>query len=189
MQRRQFIKSAMACSTALAVNGTVGIGSVHATGTVGDPSSDIRAALVGALREIGGQANLATAARLEDGGTSGGDFSFHVRHGGIDNAGASRIATALKSAPPATASTLVSFSLSYNGDIGDVGAIALAEALPPTVRDLGLVGCNIGDAGGLALHAWAQTAHGLRMICIENNWISADLRSRFQGLPGIAAYV
>tara|TARA_E500000331_G_scaffold258878_1_gene249734 strand:+ start:45 stop:383 length:339 start_codon:yes stop_codon:yes gene_type:complete len=107
--------------------------------------------------------------------------------GGIDSSCAVKIANALKFVSPEAAAMLASFSLSYSTVLGDAGAIALAGALPPTLRDLGLVGCNIGDLGGLALHRWARTAEGLKMICIEHNQISADLKLRFQNLPGIVA--
>jgi len=42
---------------------------------------------------------------------------------------------------------LASFKLSCNTDFGDAGAIALASALPPILRDLGLVGFKIGGLG------------------------------------------
>lgn len=87
---------------------------------------------------------------------------------------------------------LGSFSLSYN-KIGDLGAIALAAALPRTLGDLGLVDCSIADAGAKALLGWAVNASGLRIICIENNSLSEDMRNNFRLLqnasPGLAVYV
>ena len=189
MQRRYFMKSAIACSAALAVGATAGIGGAGAAGTVGRPLDNLELALAQALREIAGPACIAAAERLENRDPGGDGFNFHVRGSGIGSADAVRIAKALMSVSPEASVMLRSFSLSYNADLGDAGAIALAGALPPTLRDLGLVGCNIGDAGGLALHEWARTARGLKMICIEHNKISADLKSRFQRLPGIVAYV
>lgn len=188
MQRRYFMKSAFAWSAALAVGATAGIGGAGAAGTVGKPLDNLELALAQALREIGEPACIAVAERLENRDPGGDGFNFHVRGSGIGSAGAVKIAKALKSVSPEAATMLASFSLSYNA-AGDVGAMALACALPPTLRDLGLVGCNIGDAGGMALHEWARGAQGLKMICIENNQISADLKSRFQRLPGIVAYV
>ena len=80
---------------------------------------------------------------------------------------------------------LRSFSASYNPDLGDVGAAALAEAFPDTMVELGLVGCSIGDAGGSAILEWAREAPQLRMICGEGNMFSAEVRSQFQSLTSL----
>ncbi|MEJ8474585.1 hypothetical protein [Roseibium algae] len=60
--------------------------------------------------------------------------------------------------------------------------MALAEAFPTTLVELGLVDCSIGDVGGLALLAWARTAVDARMICVEGNDFSADVKSGFADL-------
>ena len=73
-------------------------------------------------------------------------------------------------------------SLSYNDAIGDTGAIAMAQSLPPTLHEVGLVNCGIGDAGGEALLRWAKNATGLRILCIEENNISEGIKLQLADL-------
>ena len=80
---------------------------------------------------------------------------------------------------------LKSFSASYNPDLGDVGAAALAEAFPETITELGLVGCSVGDAGARPILEWAKAAPDLRMICVERNNFSAGMRAQFQDLASL----
>jgi hypothetical protein len=74
---------------------------------------------------------------------------------------------------------IISVSFSYNQDLGDEGANALAAHLPIDLTELGMVDCGIQDKGGLALLKWAKAAPNLRMICIENNSFSADVQKAF----------
>lgn len=71
-----------------------------------------------------------------------------------------------------------SISFSYNA-LGDEGAIAFANSIPDTITEVGLVGCNIEDAGGLAMLDWAKTSKQLRMICIEQNSFSDTLKREY----------
>ncbi|MFT6871009.1 MAG: hypothetical protein ACJAVN_000006 [Roseivirga sp.] len=71
-----------------------------------------------------------------------------------------------------------SISFSYNA-LGDEGAIAFANSFPHTITEVGLVGCAIGDKGGLAVLNWAKTSKHLRMICIEQNSFSDALKSEY----------
>lgn len=71
-----------------------------------------------------------------------------------------------------------SISFSYNA-LGDEGAIAFANSFPNTVTEVGLVGCAIGDKGGLAVLNWAKTSKQLSMICIEQNSFSDALKSEY----------
>lgn len=142
----------------------------------------LAASLAHALRSIGTDLCRTAAARLDRRAQTGEAFSFALRGAGIDAAGARLIADALGSVSDRERAALTSFSLSYNPAIGDAGTIALARALPPTLGELGLVGCGFGDAGGEALFRWATAAPGLRMICIENNKLSAEIKSRISSL-------
>lgn len=121
-----------------------------------------------------------------------GKVSLHLRQAGIDAIGAAHLATALSKVSQSQRARLHSFSLSYN-EIKDEGTIALAGALPRTLVELGLVNCSISDKGGMALLEWARRAQGLRMICVENNAMSAGMRSEFRRLqktqPGLSVYV
>ncbi len=80
---------------------------------------------------------------------------------------------------------LRSFSVSYNPRMGQ-GALALIQALPPTLEELGMVGCALGEGCGEALLSWATTAPKLRMLCVEDNAFSAALRQSIRrlGKPG-----
>ncbi|MEQ8704576.1 MAG: hypothetical protein RIC19_11685 [Phaeodactylibacter sp.] len=72
-----------------------------------------------------------------------------------------------------------SISFSYNDQIGDTGAIALSKSLPSHIREVGLVGCGIGDEGGSAILNWMKTNPNLEMICIEQNHFSDQLKAAF----------
>jgi hypothetical protein len=67
--------------------------------------------------------------------------------------------------------------------------MTLANALPKTLTELGLVGCSIGDQGGKVILEWAKNASGLRLICIEENNISEELRNQFRSLKGMSVFV
>ena len=144
------------------------------------------------LRSIGSVDCVAAADRLAEKSNVDKTLILHLRTAGIDADAAARIATALASVTDRERARLGSFSLSYNS-IGDAGALALATTLPPTLGDLGLVDCSIGDSGGEAILEWAGRASGLRMICIEDNEMSRKMRERFVGLrkllPNLAVFV
>lgn len=71
--------------------------------------------------------------------------------------------------------------------------MVLANALPPSIREIGLVDCGICDQGGKAMLDWMQSAPDLRMICMEQNSFSKDLKMEFQVFreahPGILVMV
>ena len=76
---------------------------------------------------------------------------------------------------------ITSISFSYNGQMGDIGATALAKGLPASVQEIGFVGCGIADTGGRETLNWMKTAGILQMICIEQNEFSEKLKKEFQG--------
>lgn len=145
-------------------------------------TSMVAITLANALRSIGSEPCLAAAAALEAPQNDNGDIRFHLRSAGINTSDVVTIAEALRALPNKEASSLVSLSLSYNEALGDAGAISLAHALPPTLRELGLVGCGIGDQGGEALLQWTKQAPHLRMMCIEENKFSYETRMQFTNL-------
>jgi hypothetical protein len=138
--------------------------------------------LIKALRSIGKPACLDAADRLAASTGSLAGFDLHLRRVGLNVADARVLANGMMHADAGNALFLKSFSASYNPDLGDGGAAALAEAFPETMTELGLVGCSIGDAGAHAILEWARTAPNLRMICVEGNKISAGVKSQFQDL-------
>ena len=103
-----------------------------------------------------------------------GPVSLALRSAGLGPRGAAFLSRAIRLASTDPALRLMSLSLSYN-PIGDEGAQALAGALPASVRELGLVGCEIGDPGASAIHRWAAHAPQLRMLCIESNMFSREV--------------
>ena len=138
--------------------------------------------LAQALRLIGSKRCVEAAQLLEASGKSDGNISLHLRSAGINGTHADIIANALLSLSQEEASSLRSFSLSFNLEIGDRGALAIARSLPLTLRELGLVGCGIGDHGGKALLQWARQASRLRMLCIEDNQFSQKMTAQFKEL-------
>jgi hypothetical protein len=78
-----------------------------------------------------------------------------------------------------SANTLKSISFSYNNLIGDHGAAVLAEKLPLTINEIGLVDCGINDSGGIEILNWMEKSTHLRMICIEHNNFSNDVKIKF----------
>ena len=117
---------------------------------------------------------------------------LHLRNVEIAAIDAELIANSLDRISVSELARLGSFSLSYNA-IGDEGASAIANALPNSLTELGLVGCSIGDQGGEAILDWAKRANGLRIICIEDNIMSDKLRNQFGSLrdasPSISVFV
>lgn len=75
---------------------------------------------------------------------------------------------------------LRSVSFSYNVLLSDAGAVALSNNLPDSVKELGLVNCEISDEGGLAILGWMKSANNLSMICVEQNQFSDKVKSKFQ---------
>lgn len=138
--------------------------------------------LINALRSIGKPVCMDAADRLgASTGTKAG-FDLHLRSAGLNEADARVLANGLPRSDAGNGLFLRSFSASFNPDLGDAGATALAEEFPETMTELGLVGCSIGDAGGRAILEWARAAPKLRMICVEGNKFSAGMRSQLQDL-------
>lgn len=184
MLRRDFIKSgfSVACVLAAGTSGFSVLASAAETDAARTNIVNLSMKLATSLRSLGSGTGIAVAARLEASKHSVDDVHLHLRRAGLNASQAVTIAGALASLTDDEAAWLASLSLSFNEDIGDVGAVALAQTLPTGLRELGLVGCGIGDHGGEQLLQWATRAPRLRMMCIEQNKLSASLRSRFADL-------
>ena len=141
-----------------------------------------------ALREIGSDVTKTAADNLARIAVSSAALNLHLRNAKMTAADVKLIANALDKTSVSELSRLGSFSLSYN-NIGDEGANTLATCLPATLTELGLVGCSIGDQGGVAMLEWAKHANGLRIICIEDNNMSDQMRKQFRSLRGISVFV
>lgn len=70
-------------------------------------------------------------------------------------------------------------SFSYNVELGDEGAKIIAASLPKTITSFGLVGCRINDIGGEAIFNWMKNATQLKMICVESNNFSMQLKQKY----------
>jgi len=73
-----------------------------------------------------------------------------------------------------------SISFSYNHLIRDVGAALIVKSLPPSICEIGLVGCGISDKGGTEILNWIKKSTHIRMICVEQNNFSDKLKMEFQ---------
>lgn len=141
-----------------------------------------------ALRAIGSDVANTAADHLAKSAISSAALNLHLRNAQMTASDVKLIANALDRTTVSELARLVSFSLSYNA-IGDEGASTLAASLPATLTELGLVGCSIGDQGGGAILEWAKYANGLRMICIEDNSMSDQMRKQFGSLRGMSVFV
>ena len=146
-------------------------------------------ALIAALRLIGKPVCTEAADRLAASAGRASGFDLHLRRAGLSADDARILSDGMRAAEGDGGLDLRSFSASYNPDLGDKGAAALADAFPANMTELGLVGCSIGDGGAQNLLAWAQKAPALTMICIEGNQISPDLKARFRDLGNRGRYV
>ena len=93
-----------------------------------------------------------------------------------------RLAAAIRPFGDPQGPALRSFSASYNDGLTDAGAVALAEAFPSSMSELGFVGCGLGDDSAAAIFAWAERAPALTMICVEDNRFSVEAKGRFKRL-------
>lgn len=134
--------------------------------------------LCDALRQTGLSVCL-DAATVLDGATST-HFDLHLRRAGLGPHDADVIAAALHDMDDTP--SLRSFSISYNANLGDAGAIALIRALPRSVTAIGMVGCGLSDASGAVLYDWAQNTENLTMLCVEQNEFSGTMRKKLSSL-------
>ena len=124
--------------------------------------------LANTLRIIGNQKCLRYAEKLSLIRENDG-FYFGLRDANINQQDAILISKVLTNSNKVEQSRIELFSLSYNSKIGDYGAQNLIGALPHSVRELGLVGCSIGDQCTKALSKFIRRSNHIKIMCIENN--------------------
>ena len=134
------------------------------------------------LRSIGNQECLDVASKLEATALSQSPTQLHLRSADLSQSDVLALAKTLNTLPSDNSDRLVSLSLSYNNRVGNEGASALAQSIPSSLEEIGLVGCGIGDAGGEHLLTWAKQSENLKMICFEGNYFSENLKERFASL-------
>jgi Leucine-rich repeat (LRR) protein len=76
--------------------------------------------------------------------------------------------------------TIQPISFSYNPLLKDNGAITIANNLPGLISEIGLVGCEIGDACARVLINKIEDLPNLRMLCIEQNKLSESVKYQFK---------
>lgn len=180
--RRQFLRSGLINGLALLTGVGVLLGKGVATAGPGANAQMGMSVLIQALRSTGNAVCLSAADRLEASRTLNADYDLHLRNAGLGAMDAEIIARAMRELSLYETPALRSFSMSYNPGLTDAGVVVLAQAFPPTLTELGLVDCAIGDEGGVALLRWGKEAVGLRMICVEGNRFSARIRQEFASL-------
>ena len=136
--------------------------------------------LIFVLRELGNDVCEKAARRIETSLAGSSKVSLHLRNANLSQSQTSQLAEALKGLTDLNDDRLRSFSMSYNDTLGDTGAVALAQALPHSLHEIGFVGCGIQDAGGKAILEWATQAPDLNVLCIEDNFFSTETKSLFQ---------
>lgn len=129
------------------------------------------------LRNIGNKACLEKATFLEH---ASNNKSLHLRGLELGPLEALKIAKALKETQTNGVFQISSISFSNNHSLGDQGAIALLNALPLSIHELGLVNCGIGDVGGEELLAWVSNTSNLQMVCAEKNNFSDSIKMNFR---------
>ena len=180
--RRQFLLNSLIGGVALFTGvGILASKGIATTGPEADSQMGI-SVLIDALRSIGNAACLSAADRLEASRASNADYDLHLRNAGLGAVDAEIIAGSMREASLSEGPVLRSFSMSYNPDLTDAGVVALTQAFPPTITELGLVACSIGDEGGAAILRWGKRAVGLQMICVEGNHFSVRIRQMFASL-------
>jgi hypothetical protein len=156
----------------------------------------LRSKLVEALGTSTNAAMLKEAERLQKGqrtGVSAAHIDLHLRSAALEERDIALIAEVMRGLDDDEARFLSSFSLSYNGGVGDEGAVRMANSLPVSLPELGLVGCAIGNRGGEALLGWLEQTTRMRMICIEGNQFSNTIAKGFRAVarnrPGLTVFV
>ncbi|MFK7997090.1 MAG: hypothetical protein AB8B87_23350 [Granulosicoccus sp.] len=179
LSRRSILKTALGGCT-LIPGSSLFIGTVVAAG---NEFSEMRPTqLINALRAIGKPVCIDAANTLMKMVNAGSAYNLHLRNADLNDADARMLADAMLQTNTDNHQLLASFSASFNPGLGDTGATMLAKGFPGTMIELGLVGCNIGDSGGLEILKWAKNAPDLRTLCIEGNRFSTDMRSQFYAL-------
>jgi hypothetical protein len=138
--------------------------------------------LAEALRATQKTACLIMADQLDALEMTASGFDLHLRSAGLVQQDALKIATAISRLSGTNGPSMRSFSVSYNREIGDIGASALVQSLPASVTEIGMVGCDLGDDSGEVLLDWAGQPSALRMICVENNLYSTKMRNQISDL-------
>ena len=129
------------------------------------------------LRKIGSKKCLDKAKELESLSTSAS--SLHLRDLALNSSNLIEISNCFNHEEEHNNHFLKSISFSYNHQLSDSGAIVLIKNLPESICEIGLVNCGISDIGGIEILKWMHNSLNLRMICMEQNNFSKNLKLEF----------
>jgi hypothetical protein len=107
-------------------------------------------------------------------------LSFHLREASLDTDSIKILNKAFRDFNSTNDIRISSLSLSYNPQIGDEGILDLLKNIPFGLTELGLVGCNLTDESGRVLLNWLKDNEYIRLLCIENNLFSKELKLEFK---------
>ena len=177
LSKRSFIKTGL-----LSAVSATGLSQVLVSVSTAEEKSMIINHLVDALRSTDKPVCKAVASKLSRLKDNNAKFDLHLRSAGLNQDEVRSIAEAIKAVHDEGGPSLQSFSLSYNTDVRDEGVLHLVENLPSTLTEIGLVGCNVNDAGGNALAVWAANAPKLHWLCVEQNNFSQVTKNKLKKL-------
>lgn len=106
--------------------------------------------------------------------------SLDLKYLGLWSSDVERIARNFSQRKDPRSVPLKTVTFSYNDLLGDEGAIALADNLPRSLRELELIDCGIGDFGGRALLQWMNESRTIQTVCIEANDFSKEMKDAFR---------
>lgn len=187
--RREFLHNGFIAALLLLAGPVAMLNKSSATAGPVDDARTTLSALIEALRSTGNAACLAAADRLAATRAAKAEYNLHLRNARLGPLDAEIIAGAMGEAHLNKGPALRSLSMSYNPGLTDSGVVALARAFPPTLTELGFVACALGDEAGEALLRWSKEAAELRMICVEKNHFSAEMRRAFTALAQERAHL
>lgn len=107
------------------------------------------------------------------------NYDLHLRSAELNGEDVELIATAIEAVNAAGGPSLQSFSMSFNPELTDQGVLTLIRNLPPSLTEIGLVQCGLGDQAGEPLVAWAAQLPKLHWLCVEHNAFSDQTKERF----------
>jgi hypothetical protein len=136
--------------------------------------------LINALRSTNNPVTNKVAETLLSLKNGESSYDLHLRDADLNLNQIKLIAEAIKTVHENRGPSLQSFSMSYNSNLGDEGALILVKSLPQTITKIGLVQSGIGDKGAEALIGWAANAKQLRWLCVEGNIFSNDIKNRLR---------
>jgi hypothetical protein len=133
--------------------------------------------LLSCLKSIATKKCLQAAISIEN--DSSKEIKLELRDAGLDLTQVKQLARVFASLTDEDMYQLKTLSFSYN-NLGDEAVSYLITSMPQNLSELGLVGCSITDTGGKELLGWLKKTSDLKLLCIENNKFTANLKTEFR---------